>query len=221
MSPFAISLLTFACVFGGALLGILLRSALPAQHLSGESKDIVRLGMGLVGTIAALVLGLLVASAKSSYDAQRNQLTQLSANVAFLDRILTHYGPEAVETRDLLRDAAVRIGDRLWKKEHTTASDPEPNRGVEAIYDKIQQLAPKDDRQRTLQKQALKVANKLGEARWLMYEQSIGSVPSPLLAVLVLWLTIIFVSFGLFPPATPLWLPAFWSLHCRSPAPFS
>ena len=103
MSSVAIGLIVFACVFGGALLGIFLRGVLPPHHLSAGSKDIVRLGMGLVATMAALVLGLLVASAKGSYDSQSNELTQYSANVVFLDRLLAHYGPEARGARDQLR----------------------------------------------------------------------------------------------------------------------
>src|SRR5215471_12818319 len=88
LAAVAVSLIVFACVFGGALLGILLHAVLPENHLSAESKDIVKLGMGLVGTMAALVLGLLVASAKGSYDAQSTELKQMSANIAFLDRVL-------------------------------------------------------------------------------------------------------------------------------------
>ena len=103
MSSMAISWIVFACVFGGALLGMWLRAALPEHHRSTESKDIVRLGMGLIGTLAALVLGLLIASAKSAYDTQRSEFTQLSANLILLDRVMAHYGPETQEARDLLR----------------------------------------------------------------------------------------------------------------------
>src|ERR1700746_2222499 len=99
MSSITISLIVFACVFGGALLGIWLHAVLPQHHLGADSKDIVKLGMGLVGTMAALVLGLLVASAKGSYDAQSAELTQLSANIALLDRGLALYGPETREER--------------------------------------------------------------------------------------------------------------------------
>ena len=105
MSPITISLIVFTSVFGGALLGIFLHSSLPQHHLSTESKDIVKLGMGLVGTMAALVLGLLVASAKRSYEAQRAELTQMSANIALLDRILALYEPE---TKEPARSAARR-----------------------------------------------------------------------------------------------------------------
>ena len=114
MSSVTISFIVFACVFGGALLGILLRAVLPQSHLSAESKDIVKLGMGLVGTMAALVLGLLVASAKGEYDAQIGELTQGSSNILLLDRLLAQYGPETKEPRALLRGAIVRFLDQTW-----------------------------------------------------------------------------------------------------------
>jgi hypothetical protein len=201
MSAVTVSLIVFAFVFGGALLGIGLRSALPEQHLSADSRDIVRLGIGMVGTIAALVLGLLVASAKNFYDAESSELTQLSANIGLLDRILAHYGPEAKETRDLLRSEAVRVRDQLWPKDGSGPSGLEPaSAGGELFFDKIQQLAPKDDAHRSLQGQALSIATTVGQTRWLMYEQSTSTVPPTLLVVLVLWLMIIFISFGLFSP---------------------
>ena len=114
MSSLTISLIMLACVFGAALLGILLHAVLPQHHLSSETKDIVKLGMGLVGTMSALVLGLLVASAKNSYDTQSAELTQLSANIALLDRGLALYGPETKETRALLRDVVVRFHNQMF-----------------------------------------------------------------------------------------------------------
>ena len=201
MSPITISLIMFACVFGGALLGILLHASLPQHHLASDSKDIVKLGMGLVGTMSALVLGLLVASAKGSYDAQSAELTQMSANIALLDRVLALYGPETKETRDLLRGAVSRMLDQMWSKDGTSASSQAPtSAGGEILYEKIQGLAPKNDAQRSLQSQALSIMVDIGKTRWLMYAQQATSVSMPLLVVLVLWLTVIFMSFGLFAP---------------------
>ena len=201
MSSTIISLIVFACVFGGALLGIFLHAVLPQNHLTNESKDIVKLGMGLVGTMAALVLGLLVASAKGSYDTQSAELTQMSANIALLDRVLAHYGPETKEARALLRGAVVRLLDQMWSKDGTSASSSAPtSAGGEILYDKMQGLSPKNDTQRSLQGQALSMAMDLGKTRWLMYEQATTSVSIPLLVVLVLWLAAIFISFGLFAP---------------------
>ena len=200
MSSVTMSLIVFACVFGGALFGLLLRAILPEHHLSKETQDIVKLGMGLVGTMAALVLGLLVASAKGSYDAESAEITQLSANIALLDRALALYGPETKETRTILRGAVTRVLDQMWSKDDSAPqSAPTTARG-EILYEKIHGLSPQNDTQRSLQGQALSIAVDLAKTRWLMYTQAMTSVSMPLLIVLVLWLTAIFISFGLFAP---------------------
>jgi hypothetical protein len=113
MNSIAIRFIVFAVVFGAELFGMFLRAVLPKQHLNADSKDTVQLGIGVIATMAALVLGLLVASAKSFYDAQSSELTQLSANIVLLDRVLAHYGPETKEARDLLRAAVARALDRM------------------------------------------------------------------------------------------------------------
>lgn len=200
MSPIAISFTTLACVFAGALLGLFLRVALPKHNFDGESKDVVKLGMGLVGTMAALVLGLLIASAKSSFDTQSAELTELSSKIVLLDRVLAHYGPEAQECRDTLRSGVIKILDGLSNKESNRTSQWEPSTGAEVLYDKIQGLVPKTDAQRAVQAHALSLVISLGQTRWLMYEQRTASVSVPLLIVLVFWLTIIFISFGIFAP---------------------
>ena len=200
MSSTIISLIVFACVFGGALLGILLHAVLPQHHLAADSKDIVKLGVGLVGTMAALVLGLLVASAKGSYDNQSAELTQMSANIALLDRGLALYGPETKETRALLRGAVVRILDQMWSKDGASSSPMAAPSGGEILYEKIQGLSPKNDTQRSIQSQVMSIAVDIGKTRWLMYAQQATSVSMPLLVVLVIWLTVIFISFGLFAP---------------------
>ena len=202
MSAIAISSIGFACVFGGAMLGMSIRAILPQHHLSSDSKDVVKLGMGIVATLSALVLGLLIASAKGSYDAQSTELTQMSAKVILLDRILAHYGPETKDTRDLLRSSVARVLDQMWSK-RPAGSSPfgASSSGAEILLDKIQELAPKDDRQRVLQAQAQGIVLDLGQMRWLHYAQMSTSISMPLLVVLVFWLTTIFIGFGLFAPA--------------------
>src|SRR5579871_2403821 len=113
MSPLAISLIVFACVFGGAMLGMVLRSRLPEHHQSPESQRVVNLGAGIIGTMAALVLGLLVASAKGTYDAQNNELTAEAAKIVLLDRGRSVYGPEANDARSLLRSTVNQMIERL------------------------------------------------------------------------------------------------------------
>src|SRR6266404_610656 len=143
MNSIAIGLIVFACVFGGALFGMFLRARLPEQHLSADSKDTVRLGMGLIGTMTALVLGLLVASAKSFYDTQSTELTGMSAEIVLLDRVLAHYGPETQEVRDLLHGAVARTLDLLWPQGSRQHPQMEPTAtGGEIVLDKIQELSP-------------------------------------------------------------------------------
>jgi hypothetical protein len=201
MSPMEIGWTVMAFVFGGALSGLVLRLILPAHHLSSDSKDVIKLAMGLTATMAALVLALLIASAKSSYDAQRNEITQLSANVILLDRVLAHYGPEAKEARDMLRLSGAAMIDRIWSEsiQRLAVSQATAASG-EVFYDKIQELSPQNEVQRALQAQALKMGIDIGQTRWLLFEQGGRSIPMPFLVLLVFWVTIIFVSFGLFAP---------------------
>jgi hypothetical protein len=202
MSPTAFSLIVLIGVFGGAVLGIVLRKTLPEHHLSTGSQDVVKLAMGLVATMSALVLGLLISSAKGFYDSQTADLTQMSSRIIFLDRVLAHYGPESAEAREKLRGAVSDNLDRIWPQERQRSSEiGAPATGTDTLVDKIQALTPKDDRQRALQSQAVGMAIDLGQTRWLMYEQEAVSVSKPMLLVLVFWLIAIFVSFGLYAPS--------------------
>ena len=123
MISIEISWIVSLCVFGGALLGMFLRAALPEHHLSAESRDIIKLWMGLVGTISAFVLGLLIASAMGSYNTQRSELTQMSTNIILLDGVLAQYGPETKEVRGLLRRAVATAIDRMWLKKGSQYSE--------------------------------------------------------------------------------------------------
>ena len=201
MSSGTASLITFVIIFGSALTGMLLRTALPADHLRDESRDVVKLGIGLVGTMAALVLGLLVSSAKSSYDAQSTELTQLSASVMVLDRALAHYGPETQEERELLRKAVVAALAQMWSRDNSGSSRLDPTSiGAEGLYEKIQDLSPKDELQRSLRSQALNMAMSFAQTRWLMYAQAATAISWPLLMVMVFWLAAIFIIWGLLAP---------------------
>jgi hypothetical protein len=197
MSSIATSSIAFACVFGGAVIGMLVRRPLPQHHLSGDSKETVKVGMGLVATMSALVLGLLVSSSKTFYDTQSAELTQMSADVVLLDRLLAHYGPEASEARDVLRATVIGSFNRIWPHEGTRSEVPASR---EDLLDEIQALSPKDDKQHSLQSQALNLTVTIGRTRWLMYQQLSFSVSKVLIAIMVFWLTVVFFSFGLFAP---------------------
>ena len=201
MSPIDVGCIVMACVFGGALLGMALEVILPEHHLSTESKDVIKLGMGLTATMSALVLALLISSAKSSYDTQRNELTQAAANIILVDRVLAHYGPETKEARDLLKLSVSGMIDRLWPNDGSGSAKLGPTTaGGELFFDKIQELTPQNDVQRSLQAEAVKMSIDIGQARLLLFEQGGRSIPMPFLVLLIFWVTIIFLSFGLFAP---------------------
>jgi hypothetical protein len=204
MSSLTISGIVFACLVAGSLIGMILRALLPQGHLGGESKDLVKVGMGLIGTMTALVLGLLIASAKSSFDTQRTGLAQLAGNVIFLDRTLARYGPESKDAREMLRTSVADMLQRTWPEENPQSGPTEAKAGTEGryegVYEKIEELTPKNDAQRALQAQAMKTATDIGQARWVLFAQKGGSIPTPFLVVMVSWVTLLFASFSLFAP---------------------
>ncbi|QNI35029.1 hypothetical protein H7849_16280 [Alloacidobacterium dinghuense] len=204
MGSLSTSIIAFVIIFVGAVVGMLLRKVLPVHHLRDDSRDVIKLATGLVGTMSALVLGLLVASAKGFYDAQTTELTQLSANIAFLDRGLARYGPETKEAREALRNAAERILNQLWSENSAQASRLDPTSvGAGALYDQIEALAPKDDSQRFIRSQSLNMAMSIGQMRWLMYEQGALSISKPMLVIMIFWLTVTFVIWGLLSAPNP------------------
>src|SRR6266536_3287334 len=151
MSAIALSSIAFVCISGGVLIGMLLRSTLAEHHLSGDAKDVVRLGTGLIGTIAALVLGLLISSAKNSYDLQSAQIKQMTANIVLLDHFLAQYGPETGAARNLMRRGVVVLADRMWRQnssEVEKAAPFEASAASDALYAKLQELSPQNDSQR-------------------------------------------------------------------------
>jgi hypothetical protein len=193
--------IVFAVVFGSALLAMFVHSALPEHHLSADSKDVVKLGVALIATMSALVLSLLIASAKSSFDTRSNQLVEASADIILLDGLLARYGPETGEARSLLQRSVAATVERFWPAEGARPIPIDLGASpVEALYDKIGALSPQSDAQRTLRSQALTMALDVEHTRLLLFEHLGTSIPMPFLAVLVFWLCIIFASFGLFAP---------------------
>jgi hypothetical protein len=194
-----VSLITFALVFGGAFLGMYFRNALSDDHLREDVRDVIRLSTGLIGTIAALVLGLLIASAKTSYDTKSTQINQITTNIILLDLLLEQYGPDAKNLRIMLRNAIPPLVDRIWNEGDRAKLSPF-TATVEAqeFVKKVQQLEPNNDPKRALQAQVLSAAANLSQARLSLFTQSHDAIPAPFLAILIFWLAIIFTSFGLF-----------------------
>ena len=204
MNSTFIALASAACIFLGALLGMLLQRLLPGHHLSKETQDVVKLSAGTIATLTALVLGLLVSSAKSSFDAMSNGMVQSSAKIILLDRALARYGPETKAAREQLKRAVASTIEIVWPTEKTGVSAltaVERAKGVELVQEKLSELTPKNDFQRQTLAGAQQIVGDLSQIRWLLIEQEQNQLPLPLLVILVFWITLLFVSFGLFAPS--------------------
>ena len=212
MDSLTTSVIALACVFSAALLGTIFRKRIPETYQASDSKDVVRLVMGLVVTTVAIALGLLVGSAKSFFDTQNTEMAQLAANYVLLDRMLAQYGPEANDARAALHTV---LANQLAARNqllgsNKTYSDIKSGATVgEAIIDKIHGLSPKDDDQKFFRQQCLNLEIQLGQIRWLMYEQNSVPFPRFLLVMVIAWLIVLFVSFGIFAPRNPLVLAGF------------
>jgi hypothetical protein len=201
MNDLLLSFLVFALIFGGALLGAVVRPLLSEHHLHPDSRDVVKMTTGLIGTLAALVLGLLIASAKSTFDQKTNQVKQLTATVILLDELLMQYGPEATPARNLLRQGIRPLANRIWHEEEAPTGGPvrfESSTESLAFENELERLSPKNDTQRSLQSRAIQVFTEGAQVRLQLFAQAGGSIPVPFLVILVFWLSAIFVSFTLF-----------------------
>jgi hypothetical protein len=201
MSAWQISLLVFAIIFGGALLGAVLRPLLSKDHLHPDSRDVVKLATGLIGTLAALVLGLLIASAKNSFDLKTNQVRQMTAGIILVDELLVQYGPEAARLRNLLRQSIPPLADRIWHEEAVPTDKPvhfESSAESLAFESELERLSPANEAQRSLQSRAIQTFTEGAQTRLQLFAQAGGSIPTPFLIILVFWLSAIFLSFTLF-----------------------
>src|SRR5262245_20412907 len=195
------ALIVFGCLMAAVLVGRAIRSLLPDEHVTSDSRDAIKLAMGLVATMSALVLGLLVSSAKGSYDTERSEVIQMASKVAFLDRVLAVYGPETAEARTLLRESVEEGIRQMWPGEMRRPADRSPNvQAGNLMYAAIHNLSPQNETQADLKTQAATQAVDLGQVRSLLAAQSVPSISKPMLIVLVSWLVIIFLGFSVLAP---------------------
>jgi hypothetical protein len=196
-------LVTFASTVGGMLVGLLLRRILPQQHLRDDSKDVLKLGAGVIATLSALVLGLLVGSAKSSFDSVNSLIVQMGAKIITLDRALAHYGPETADLRQRIHAETATMVAKVWGENRDAASGlnaVETSTRAEDLLDGIRGLKPVGDAQRAFQARALQIGYDLQQSRWLMIEENQVGLPAVFLVVLLCWLSILFATYGLLAP---------------------
>lgn len=202
MSAITIATITFACTFGCAVGAAFLRERLPSPHVTKESQDVVRLGMGLVATMTALLLGIITASARSAFDEQSNIVKTSAMTVLTLDRDLARYGPETKPTRDLLKKLVEFRVDTTWPAAGGAGSGLTQTLSATAVEDvgsRILQLSPQTDAQRWLKNEALRLSEDVLKTRWRVLEGG-NSLPPAFLGVVIFWLMSTFASFGLYAP---------------------
>jgi hypothetical protein len=203
VSSLVIACVMFGCVLASTLVAMALARRLPEHHLTAESRDVVKLGLGVIATLTALVLGLLVASTKGTYDAQGNTVKELAAELALLDRILARYGPQTKEARAQLRALTRAVQNQLWPQDGAAPNElvgGESKRIGETFFDSVAALKPETDSQRMLKSRALEITVGLGHIRQRLVVDNERSIPAPLLVILGLWQAVLFAGLGLLAP---------------------
>jgi len=180
-----------------------LRRRLPESHMTDATKDTIKVGVGLVATMTALVLGLVTASAKNSFDEFDSAVRRTAMDLLTLDRLLARYGPETGHIRGSLKQALAGKIEEAWPSDRFKARrvDPAASAGaMELLLDQIGRLKPRDDEQKRLQARALDVSESLMTTRWMVVSNAASSIPTVFLFILTAWLAVTFTSFGLFAP---------------------
>jgi len=192
-------LVSFASLIAGIALGMALRRRLPAHRLSQETKEVVRLGAGLLATLAAVVISLMIASAKSSYDTQDAHFRQLAAYLVETDQLLAQYGPQGAEVRKLMRQSVPAAIDRIWREKATASQDTAftANSLAEQLRNAIDGLSPQSDAQRALKARIMQASDEIARVRLLMYADADKPILTPFFLILIFWLTVIFAGYGL------------------------
>jgi len=201
MNSVRISILVFSLVIGGALSGMYVSRSLPTGELKEETKISLRTDVGLLTSMFALLLSLQLSSGKTVFDTQEQDVALLASKAVMLGRVLAHYGPEAQKARESLRDQVIDLLHHVWPEERSKGSTwaPKDRSGVE-VYDRIEELSPKDEGQLSERAVALRMAIELGEMRWKSASRIRSSTAVPLMMVEIAWATIIFTSFGFLAP---------------------
>jgi len=203
MNTIMTSLLVAVCIFASGLAGLYLNRLLPQHHLTKETQDVIKLGIGMLSVLASLVLGLLIATAKTSYDSTDRAIRGYAAELALLNETLRDYGGDASVPRELLRGFTERLLQDGWPKSGerpVLLEDEEARLLLEHVREAVRALKPIDDGQRSLQIQAVDINVNLLRQRWLLIEQQGPSVQRVVLVILASWIMVIFVSFGMNAP---------------------
>ena len=212
MDSYLLASIVFVCVFAGSLLGLWLNAWLPEPHRSPASHDAIKLGTGMVSVLASLVLGLLIASIKNSFDTTDGQIRTFAADLILLDQTLRDYGPDADKARDLLRSYTGRAIEDQWPEEAGGRVQMEDRNAGQTLHDArlaIVDLASDDPRHAALRSTALTLMDSIAQTRWLLIERAESSIQPVFMVILIAWIVLIFISFGYNAPVNATVITAF------------
>lgn len=204
-------LMTFVVIFGCGLLGLLAGKLLPDKYHDSSTKAIVQTATGMVSLLAALVLGLLVATAKNKFDTFNKQTEEFAAGLMLINRELVDYGPGAAESRARLRQFTETKLAETWGGKESVDSKPdsEPSwRVLEGLQQYVRDLKPQSESQHSAAISASALIADLRKTTWLQRAEEKDHVRHPFVFVLVCWFAILFFSISLFAPRNRLVIAA-------------
>ena len=195
-----IFLISFVALAIGIVAGMLLRKRIPADHLGAGPKEVIRLGAGLLATLAAVLISLMIASAKNSYDTQAAHFRTLAAYLVETDQLLVQYGPETTQIRILMRQAVPAAIDRIWREKRSANQDSAFTSAslAEQINSAIATLSPANDAQRGLKRRIEEASAEIARTRLLMFADGDRAILTPFLLILIFWLAVVFAGYALF-----------------------
>lgn len=211
MTSIAFGLAVFALLSATALIALYFHPRLPDHQLTKDTQDAVKVGVGMIVVLSALVLGLLIASVKNTFDTATRDLKHFSTQIVLLDRTLRVYGPQAASARHLIEQYVERALAGTWPSDDSPAivNDPRAEQLIYRLQDAILTLVPEGSRERALADEMKGEVRRLIELRWTLVEEATESLNVPLLSVLVVWLMVIFASFGYNAPRNGLVMVSF------------
>jgi len=199
MPSLMIAAIVLACVFSGSLFGMWLSYLLPEHHRSAESRDAVKLATGMLSVLAALVLGLLIASVKNSFDSTDSEIRHFAATLILLNETLSDYGAETAPARQKLRRYTARALKDNWPEGSATPvqmEDVGSGELLDGVRSAVLGLPGGDPSHATLRAEAASLVEDALKTRWLLIERAGSSIQTLFLEILIVWITLIFISFG-------------------------
>jgi hypothetical protein len=195
-----IFLISFVAIVAGMVLGMILRRQIPVVYLREDSKEVILRGAGFLTTLAAVLISLMIASAKTSYDTQDSHFRTLAAYLVETDQLLVQYGPEATEVRILMRQSVPAAVDRIWREKQQATQNSAFTAAslAEQLNGAIEALTPTSDAQRAIKQRLEAAGAEIARTRLLMYADGDKPILTPFLLILIFWLAVIFASYSLF-----------------------